>query len=231
MATIASLQNFPGMCKDTFPSDWFPGCEEVSTGTTLCAVEFDGGVVIGADSRTSMGTWVANRVTDKLTPVTDNIFCCRSGSAADTQAITDIVKYRLNFMEIDQGRPASVRDAAWAFKEIAYEYRDSLMAGLIVAGYDHQSQGGQVWTVPVGGMCVRQPVSIGGSGSSFLYGMMDHMFKEKMKQEECEKLVLQMVTQAIRRDGSSGGCCRLATITKDGVERKLFLNTELPTTW
>ena len=50
---------------------------QVSTGTTLCAVEFDGGVVIGADSRTSMGTWVANRVTDKLTPVTDNIFCCR----------------------------------------------------------------------------------------------------------------------------------------------------------
>ena len=85
---------------------------------------------------------------------------------------------------------------------------------ILVAGYDHQSQGGQVWTVPVGGMCVRQPVSIGGSGSSFLYGMMDHMFKEKMKQEDCEKLVLQMVTQAIRRDGSSGGCCRLATITK-----------------
>ena len=59
--------------------------EEVSTGTTLVAVEFADGVVIGADSKTSMGTWVANRVTDKLTPVTDNIFVCRSGSAADTQ--------------------------------------------------------------------------------------------------------------------------------------------------
>ena len=80
MATVASLQNFPGMCKETFPNDWFPGCEEVSTGTTLVALEDDGGVVIGADSRTSMGTWVANRVTDKLTPVTDNIFCCRSTS-------------------------------------------------------------------------------------------------------------------------------------------------------
>ena len=57
----------------------------MSTGTTLVAVEFAGGVVIGADSKTSMGTWVANRVTDKLTPVTDNIFVCRSGSAADTQ--------------------------------------------------------------------------------------------------------------------------------------------------
>ena len=37
-----------------------------------------------------------NRVTDKLTPVTDRIFCCRSGSAADTQAIADQVKYYLN---------------------------------------------------------------------------------------------------------------------------------------
>ena len=94
--------------------------------------------------------------------ITDNIFCCRSGSAADTQAITDIVRYSLNFTEIDQGRPASVRDNAWVFKEIAYEHRDSLMAGLIVARYDHQSQGVQLWTVAVGAMCVRQPVTKGG---------------------------------------------------------------------
>ena len=37
--------------------------------------------------------------------------------------------------------------------------------------------------------------------------------------------------QAIRRDGSSGGVARLAIITKDGVERKLWLNNELPTTF
>eukprot|EP00092_Neocalanus_flemingeri_P013359 GFUD01014403.1.p1 GENE.GFUD01014403.1~~GFUD01014403.1.p1 ORF type:complete len:231 (-),score=78.90 GFUD01014403.1:617-1309(-) len=227
MASIASLQNFPGFSKEAIPQDWCPGAEEVSTGTTLVAVEFAGGVVIGADSRTSMGTWVANRVTDKLTPVTDSIFCCRSGSAADTQAITDVVKYKLNFAEIEQGRPASVRDAAMAFKEICYEYRDSLMAGLIVAGYD-QTSGGQVWCIPIGGMCVRQPMCIGGSGSTYLYGMMDHMYKEDMQQKECEDLVLQAVTQAIRRDGSSGGCCRMAIITKDGVERKLWLNNELP---
>merc|ERR1712004_91182 len=163
MASPLALQNFPGFCKEAIPQDWFPRGEEVSTGTTLVAVEFNGGVVIGADSRTSMGTWVANRVTDKLTPVTDSIFCCRSGSAADTQAITDIVKYKLNFAEIEQGRPATVKDAAVAFKEICYEYRDSLMAGLIVAGYDAVHKQGQVWCVPIGGMCVRQPMTIGGS--------------------------------------------------------------------
>lgn len=41
--------------------------------------------------------YIANRVTDKLTKVTDHIYCCRSGSAADTQAIADVVAYHLNF--------------------------------------------------------------------------------------------------------------------------------------
>ena len=56
-------------------------------GTTIMAVEFDGGVVIGADSRTSAGAYIVNRVTDKLTKVHERIYCCRSGSAADTQVM------------------------------------------------------------------------------------------------------------------------------------------------
>ena len=73
--------------------DWLPAylnpessaSQEVSTGTTLVAMEFADGVILGADSRTSLGSYVANRVTDKLTPVTSHILACRSGSAADTQ--------------------------------------------------------------------------------------------------------------------------------------------------
>lgn len=48
------------------------------------------GIVVSARS------YVANRVTDKLTPITDRIFCCRSGSAADTQAIADYVRYAMD---------------------------------------------------------------------------------------------------------------------------------------
>lgn len=64
-------------------------------GTSIMAVEFEGGVVLGADSRTTTGAYIANRVTNKITPVADRIFCCRSGSAADTQTIADYVSYFL----------------------------------------------------------------------------------------------------------------------------------------
>jgi 20S proteasome subunit beta 1 len=69
---------------------------EVSTGTTIMAIPFEGGVVLGADSRVSTGTYVANRISDKIAQISEHIFVCRSGSAADTQALTDYVKHFLN---------------------------------------------------------------------------------------------------------------------------------------
>lgn len=75
---------------------WF---EKKNFQTTIIGCVFKDGVVIGADSRTSMGTYVSNRVTDKLTQVTDFVYCCRSGSAADTQAIADIVSNNMYMNE------------------------------------------------------------------------------------------------------------------------------------
>ena len=57
------------------------------TGTTIVAVSYAGGVVLGADSRVSTGTYISNRASDKITPLCDNVYLLRSGSAADTQAV------------------------------------------------------------------------------------------------------------------------------------------------
>ncbi|CAM5179100.1 unnamed protein product [Eretmochelys imbricata] len=207
-----------------FP-DW--AGRPLSTGTTIIAVEFDGGVVIGADSRTTTGSYVANRVTDKLTPIHERIFCCRSGSAADTQAIADAVAYQLGFHSIELDEPPLVHTAASLFKEMCYRYREDLMASVIVAGWDRR-KGGQVFSVPMGGMMVRQPFSVGGSGSSYVYGFVDASYKPGMSQEECLSFTANALALAMDRDGSSGGVIRLAAITEQGVERKVLLGNQLP---
>ncbi|KAG8236443.1 hypothetical protein J437_LFUL016970 [Ladona fulva] len=209
----------------TMVPDWLHS--EHSTGTSIMAVEFDGGVVIGADSRTTTGAYVANRVTDKLTRVTDRIYCCRSGSAADTQAIADIAICHLEFHEIELGEPSLVATAANVFRELCYNYRDTLTAGIIVAGWDKR-KGGQVYSVPIGGMCVRQPISIGGSGSTYVYGHVDANFKLNMTKKECLQFVTNTLALAMARDGSSGGVIRLGVITEEGVERLVVLGDQLP---
>lgn len=215
--------NVPDL-SDVVP-DWMSA--EHSTGTTVMAVEFDGGVVIGADSRTTTGAYVANRVSDKLTRVTDRIYCCRSGSASDTQAIADIVTYHLGFYEMEMGEPAKVETAANVFRELCYNYRDQLVAGIICAGWDRKN-GGQVYMIPLGGMLVRQPVAIGGSGSSYLYGYVDANYKEGMNKDQCLQFVSNSIGLAIARDGSSGGVIRMAVITKDGVERMVLTGDKIP---
>ena len=62
--------------------------------------------------------------------------------------------------------------------------------------------------IPIGGALMRQSVSIGGSGSTFLYGYIDAHYKKGMGKEECMELAKNAVTLAINRDGSSGGCVR-----------------------
>jgi len=209
---------------DLYP-DWL--YSEERTGTTIMAVEYDGGVVLGADSRTTRGSYVANRVTDKLTPVNDRIYCCRSGSAADTQAIADRVRYDIDLYTLERGERPLVHTAANLFRNMCFSQRESVSAGIIVAGWDEKC-GGQVYCIPLGGMLVRQPFSIGGSGSTFIYGLCDATFKKGMTKEECYKFVANAVSIAMFRDGSSGGCIRLAAIDKTGIERKVILNTELP---
>ena len=70
-----------------------PQSPPVNLGTTLVAVSYRDGVVVGADTRTSVGTYVSNRYADKIAPILDNVVLCRSGSAADTQHLADEIKW------------------------------------------------------------------------------------------------------------------------------------------
>ena len=132
---------------------------------------------MAADSRTSTGSYIANRTSDKLTPVAERttflplplplarvlpalaicregapslrnprrcllccpgIYTCRSGSAADTQAISDYVRLYLSHYTSDTGKEPSVKVAAHLFKSMCYNNKDRLTAGIICGGESRQ---------------------------------------------------------------------------------------------
>lgn len=190
--------------------------EEVMTGTTIMAIKVKDGVIIGADTRTSLGTYIPSRFTDKLTPLTDYIYCCRSGSSADTQAIAKYVKNKLlEFESLDEKR-VSVELAANLAASIIYE-NPELLAGLILAGYDNN--GPKIFSINLGGAKLERDWAIGGSGSGYIYAYCDTNYKPDMSLEEGIQFVKNAVTNAIKWDNHSGGCVRMAFIGKEGVQR------------
>ncbi|XP_060754910.1 proteasome subunit beta type-9 [Neoarius graeffei] len=201
--------------------------EEVKTGTTIIAIGFAGGVVLGSDSRVSAGESVVNRVMNKLSQLHDKIYCALSGSAADAQTIAEIVNYQLDVHSIELEEDPLVRSAATLVKNISYKYKEELSAHLIVAGWDRRG-GGQVY-VTLDGLLSQQPFAIGGSGSSYIYGFVDAEYRKGMTRKECQKFVVEALTLAMCRDGSSGGVAYLVTIDENGAEEKCILGNELPT--
>ncbi|EPY31564.1 20S proteasome subunit beta 1 [Strigomonas culicis] len=181
--------------------------EAVSLGTTILAVSYKNGVVLAADSRTSSGSYVVNRCSNKLTKLTTKIYCCRSGSAADTQALAEQTSNYLESYQTDIQRDVNVATAANLFQKMCYMNKWNISAGIIVAGYD-PINGGSVYSIPSGGSCVKLDYALGGSGSIFLYSFFDANYKPGMSKEECVKFCQRAVAHAYSRDGSSGGLIR-----------------------
>jgi 20S proteasome subunit beta 1 len=70
----------------------------------------------------------------------------------------------LNFpsiCRIQLGQPATVKVAANLIRLLAYQNKNMLQAGMIVGGWD-KYEGGQIFSVPLGGTILRQPFAIGG---------------------------------------------------------------------
>ena len=85
-----------------------------------------------------------------------------------------------------------------------------LSAGIIVAGWD-EVKGGQVYAIPLGGAMIEREYTIGGSGSTYIYGFCDAYYKPNMTQEQCEEFVQKGMGGCMRQGpvGDSVGDCAL----------------------
>jgi 20S proteasome subunit beta 1 len=128
---------------------------------------------------------------------------------------------------IETGRAPTVKTAAHLMRRLCYENKDNLMAGVIIGGWDPVEKG-SVYNIPLGGTCLKMPFAIGGSGSTYIYGLVDSLFKEGLTEEEAHKLVKKCVSHAMARDGSSGGIIRTVVVKEDGNTRDYVAGNELP---
>lgn len=192
--------------------------EVIKTGTTIVALRFDEGVILAADSRTSAGSYVVSRVTNKIKQLSDRIYCCVSGVASQTQTVASYAEIYSKKLAIENERMPSVLDAAKVTSLLISRY--GLRAGMILAGVDEN--GPALYSIKLGGSIIKENVFIGGSGSAFIYGYLDAVYRENMSFEEKKQLARDLVKLAIQRDNASGGCIRMTIIKRDDVE-KIFI--------
>jgi len=225
--------------------------EEIDLGTTLVAIKYKGGVVVGADTRTSVGGYVSNKFAYKINPIfepndemsilnnhlgstTSKSSCvlCRSGSAADTQWLAKHAKRRFAMRQLERpGYLPRVSEVAHYLRHQMRHSKNDYQASLICAGYD-ETEGSKIFGITPGGSLWEEPnFCVSGSGSTILLGYLDDAlqtgdFCKSLNKDEAIALVTKLLRLSIRRDGSSGGLVRLYVIDESGLEEKTIYPSE-----
>jgi 20S proteasome subunit beta 1 len=89
---------------------------------------------------------------------------------------------------MELGEEPAVSTAAKLAQEMAYQNKNFLQAGLIVAGWDRHD-GGSVYAIPLGGTLVKVPFTIGGSGSAYIYGLCDKLWRVRAAEQAAAGLL------------------------------------------
>lgn len=196
-------------------------------GTTIVALRTKEGVVVGADTRTSMSTMVSNRFAEKISLLYQNgpVSCvmCRSGSAADTQYLADEARWAFRSRALQYGKDAvSIGQISRWLRYVVMN--GNYGASLLCAGYDPR-EGGRIFSIAASGSLVEENVfAAAGSGSTYILGLMDTTLKnlqrdngnEFIGEDEAIELVARLIHSAVARDGSSGGAARILVMNRQG---------------
>lgn len=186
-------------------------------GTTTVAVSFDGGVVVAADRRASMGYMVASPNVTKVLPLDDRSLFTIAGLPSDAIYLVKVMRAEMGLYELNRGRKMSMKALANLFSSIMHgQFRTGFpfFVGVIIAGFDET--GSHVFNYDGSGSITDDPYTSTGSGSPFALGTLEALYQDKMTEDEAIKVTALAVRSAAIKDIASGDDITLYVVNKDG---------------
>ena len=186
-------------------------------GTTTVGMVCKEGVVLATEKRATMGTLIAHKKTQKLFKIDDHIAMTTAGLVGDAQILTRYLSAEAELYRLKRDEEMSIEAAATLMANILSGRRYMpYWVQLIVGGTD--SKGGHIYSLDAAGGSIPDDYVATGSGSPYVYGVMEDHFKLNMTVNEGADLAIRAISAAMKRDAASGDGLTVCTITKKGYE-------------
>ena len=140
--------------------------DAVKTGTSTIGITFDGGVVVGADHRATMGHFIANKSVQKLFQISNSIALTTAGLVCHAQSLSRTLAAELKLYELKEGNAMTVKGAATLTANILVGRPHYVQ--LLIVGVD--SSGSSVYSIDSAGGSIPDVYCATGSGSPYMYG-------------------------------------------------------------
>mmetsp|Transcript_3056 Transcript_3056/g.5001 ORF Transcript_3056/g.5001 Transcript_3056/m.5001 type:complete len:300 (+) Transcript_3056:49-948(+) len=186
------------------------------TGTTIVGLVYKNGIVLGADTRSTNDTTVADKNCEKIHYIAPNIYCCGAGTAADTEKTTELISSQMELLRMNTGDGQSrVVTACTMLKRMLFRYQGYVSAALVLGGCD--VNGPHLYQIYPHGSTGKLPFTTMGSGSLAAMAVFEEGFKDDLEEEEAVELVNRAILAGIFNDLGSGSNCDTTVIRLDGT--------------
>ena len=86
--------------------------DKLKTGTSTLGICYDGGVVVGADHRATMGHFIANKSVQKLFKIGPNLALTTAGLVGHAQSLSRTLNAETTLYQLKRGQSMTVKGAA-----------------------------------------------------------------------------------------------------------------------
>ena len=183
----------------------------IKTGTSTVGITYNGGVVVGADHRATMGHFIANKSVQKLFRISNRVALTTAGLVGHAQSLSRVLAAELKLFELKRDQPMTVKGAATLTANILSGRPHYVQ--LLIVGVD--DSGPSVYSIDSAGGSIPDVYCATGSGSPFMYGVLEDQFQSGMSKDQALALAAKSLLASAQRDAASGNGMDLAFISQD----------------
>jgi proteasome beta subunit len=204
---------------------------EVPHGTTVAAVRYADGVIMGGDRRATEGMNIAQRDIEKVFPADDFSAVAIAGAAGPAIEMVRLFQTELEHYEKIEGSSLSLEGKANKLGQMVRGNLPLAMQGLVVlplfCGYDTRRQAGRIFRYDVtGGRWEDADYHATGSGGKDARGSLKKRYRADMDGDTAVEVLVEALYDAADEDAATGGPDLVrgifpvvATVTAQGYQR------------
>jgi proteasome beta subunit len=192
--------------------------EQYMPGATAVGVTYKDGVVLGAERRITLGSFVRSKSGKKVFRVTDNVGAVCAGMVADMQNLVKEVAVYSKLKELESRKPMKPNSVAKLMSTLMFQNRYApLLTQVILGGVGAKPI---VYVLDPLGSVISDQYATVGTGEETAIGVVEAGYTPTMTQKEARDLVVSSIKAAIARDAMSGNGIDLLTIDRSGIKEE-----------
>ena len=185
-------------------------------GTTTVGLACSDGIILAADKRASMGTFIASKTAKKIHMINDYVGATIAGSVGDAESLIKILQAESALYAMNNKMRMSTKAVSNLMSNILqgskyYPY----MVQILVGGMDKKPS---IYTLDALGGLIEEKYASTGSGSPVAYGVLEMDYSEEKTVKEGIPTALKALSAAMSRDAATGDGISLITIGADGFK-------------